>query len=44
VNISEMCERVCRAEGVLWRGKERDMMVNMWWETRECREYGELRW
>lgn len=43
-----MCDRVCRAEGILWQGEEHDMMLSMWWEARESevsrgavgREYG----
>lgn len=42
-----MCERVCRAEGILWQGEEQDMML-LWWEARKGkistaavdREYG----
>lgn len=30
-----MCERVCRAEGILWQGEEHDTLLNMWWEARE---------
>ena len=43
-----MCERVCRAEGILWQGEEHDVMLGGQGgglaQKQQVGNMGELRW